>query len=271
VRNESNFTMYVNGLPVSSGNDASILPDTSAPLHVGESDSIYFNGTLDEIKIEKYVHTQDEILANAYPEIRLERIGLLSKIFRITVLVENKQANWYLPPPNISGLANEIVSINLSNMIGMFNPDSVSVYDESNRSLNYNSGGGNVSFIADISAGASKWFIIYAQSGGFFPTRSGAISGSDNISQAVFPPEEVEVASYAKMQMLENSNYTKVRENIGLSRFHLRIIDTLSGNYALDFGDDIPRRGDVIAFQKYVLVQNRTAGINEGVLSVQAW
>jgi hypothetical protein len=73
------------------------------------------------------------------------------------------------------------------------------------------------------------------------------------------------------MKNLNSSNYSAAKQALGIENFRIRVFDTNSSSYAFEFGDEVPRRGDVVAFQRYFLFQNSTGEIREARLTALTW
>ncbi|MCK9409146.1 MAG: choice-of-anchor D domain-containing protein, partial [Bacteroidetes bacterium] len=63
------YTLYINGSPVVSGNDATPIPDVNSDLTIGQAEGFYFNGVMDDIRIWNIARTQSEIDETMYHQL----------------------------------------------------------------------------------------------------------------------------------------------------------------------------------------------------------
>src|SRR3972149_7723905 len=94
---------------------------------------------------------------------------------------------------------------------------------------------------------------------------SAAVAGSDNLTETVMAPGRIDVIQYKKVQFLKSSSYSAVKNSTkARSNFRIIITDTATNATHLDYGDEDPRRGNVVALEKFLLFQNSTGGIRLG-------
>lgn len=67
-----------------------------------------------------------------------------------------------------------------------------------------------------------------------------------------------------------NANYTLLK-NATQSRkdFTITILDVDNNTNFMSFGAELPRRGNVVAFQRYMLYQNSSGFVKKGRFTVQ--
>ncbi|MFY9561698.1 MAG: LamG-like jellyroll fold domain-containing protein [Terriglobales bacterium] len=51
TRSGGAYAIYINGLPVSTATDSTVVPDANAVLQIGGAEGVSFNGSIDEVKI----------------------------------------------------------------------------------------------------------------------------------------------------------------------------------------------------------------------------
>lgn len=200
-----------------------------------------------------------------YPDLDRERIGLHSYAYRLFILLNNTEGN--LISGNVTDLSDEVVEFNLSSIFSGADYNSTAIYYNENP-VPYSRSGDIITFKTDISANQSKFFTIYFDDNSNFTDRSVAISGSNRVGEQIYPVERISLLQYRNLEKLENSNYTAIKNNLG--NLHISIYD-LAGNLFFSFGDSVPRKGNIVALQRYILYQNSTAGVNNGKLVVRVW
>jgi len=200
------------------------------------------------------------------------RLGLAEKMYRIEILVNNTKQNLNDPTQDAVDLSSELITFNYTEygLHGNFN--STIIYDENNNTIPYQRNGDLISFVTSINANESKLFILYFDPSGNFTDFSQSVTGSDNVNETVLQIKQLNIISFRNIQSLNNSNYTKMKESIGLENdFYVKIYDTESNTTFSTFGGVVPDEGTVVALQRYVLYQNRTAGIRRARLIVNVW
>jgi len=263
--------VYVNGQDmhaVSAGPNPTTtqLVGDSSPLLLGRRAAAgqEFNGTLDEVAIYNSTLDDGTIMSHAIPELRLERIGLAAKSKKYGIMVSNNKQYWRDQSVNVTDLVGEVVSADL-NLSGN---ESVQVNDPDGVAQQIGISGTNVTFLANVAANRTLWYYAYVSEGPAPSTTN--ISGTDLITETVIAPEEITILDSSKIQTLMGSNYTAMREGLGISDFRIRLTDMTSLNSS-SFGGDVPRRGDVVAIDRLVIYQNSTGGLRPGRLTVLVW
>ncbi|MBI4896395.1 MAG: hypothetical protein HY832_02505 [Candidatus Aenigmarchaeota archaeon] len=201
----------------------------------------------------------------------LTRIGLRTDAYRFSVLVNNTAS--FVRSGPVLNLSSELVSINLS-AFGFSSADinSTVIYNETNSTVPYQIIATNITFATAITAQQVQWFTIYFDDDSNFTSRSVAVSGVDNLTETLFPIHRISVMQYKKMNDLNATSYTGLRDHIGIgSDFRIRIRDLATNASALTIGNVAPRRTSVTALQRPVLYQNETAGVHGGQLIVEVW
>ena len=238
---------------------------------IGEGGS-YFNGSIDEVAIYNVSLSAADILNHSQYERRLDKIGLKSMAYRFIVKVNNSKALWYNQSANHSTLTNEIVSVNLNNAFSSYNINSTVVYNPDNNTVSYRIDGTNISFVvASLAENATQWYRIYVDDDGIFANLSKPITGTDNMSETIIAPEEIYVLDNQKLAALNASSYNLTKNATGFASFRIRLYDLNSTSNYIQVGDEPPRRGDIVALQRYFLYQNSTGGVRPGRLTIQTW
>ena len=92
------------------------------------------------------------------------------------------------------------------------------------------------------------------------------------MTERPYPIEKISLLQFREIQKLNSSDYTRMKNSIDIENdFHIRIYDINKNQTFLDYGDNPPERGDVVALQRYVIYQNSTADIENGRLTIQVW
>lgn len=190
-----------------------------------------------------------------------DRIGLHTNAYRFLILVNNTGGN----------LIDELVIFNYS-YLGFTNIDyySTTIYNESNEEVQYNVSGDTIKFKINISANQEKWFTVYFDDDSNFTDRSVAISGTDSITERIFPFENISVIQYRKIQLLNASNYSSLKDNLNVSDFRITIYDVKTNETFFDYGGTLVE-ANVVAMKKFILYQNSTASIRGGKLVIKVW
>ncbi|MBI2076721.1 MAG: LamG domain-containing protein [Candidatus Aenigmarchaeota archaeon] len=249
-----------------SGNDLEIgREDAGTP-----AGSSYFNGTIDEVAIYNVSLSASDIL-NLYQQ-SLNRIGLRTDAYRFIVVVNNTSTYLRNTGANVSEIIGELVRINMSTF-GFANIDynSVVIY-RNNTILPYQIDGSNITFNTTVSLNGSVQFTVYFDDDSVFPPQNSTIAGTDNLTEIIQPAEKIPVLQYSKLRHLNETNYTNIKNTAGIeSSFSIKVYDIDDNTTFMDFGGSVPRRGDIVALQRFALFQNSTAGIRNGRLTVQTW
>ncbi len=191
--------------------------------------------------------------------------GLQSDAYRFYILLNNTADN-LINQSSASDLSNELVEFDVS-LLGSFDANSTAIYYNS-LALPYNRSGSMIRFATAIAANQSKLFTVYLDDDSNFTSNAVPVSYSNNVSEKIYPLERVSLLQYRKIEELGNSNYSIISANFG--DFYLTIYDS-SGNKFFGYGGYVPRKGNVISLERYVIYQNSTAGIEFGRMAVQAW
>ena len=194
-----------------------------------------------------------------------DRIGIKTKAYRFYILVNNTDP--------INNLTNELVTFNFTE-IGFEYADynSTMIYNQTNFSIPYQLNNSLVTFRTNLLNSESKLFTIYFDEDSNFTSKSTTILGNYTISKTAFAIEEISILQYNQINKLSNSNYTKMRNSTGVKHdFHIKIYDTIINQTDLDYGKEVPKRGDIIALERYIVFQNSTGGIRNGKLIIQVW
>ncbi|MBI3190092.1 hypothetical protein HYZ41_00135 [archaeon] len=201
----------------------------------------------------------------------LYRMGLTTKANRFEIAVINNASFLINSSHSVANLVNELVSFNYTTM-GLRNIDinSTEIYSGSSE-VQYQIDVDKVTFKTDINANAMKIFQIYFDDDSNFTSRSTSVTGNNNITETIYPIEILKLIQYKQLQALNNSDYATVRDTAGTGEFLLTLTDTTTSETFFTYGAEVPRSGDVVAMQRYVLFQNSTGGIRNGRLLAQAW
>jgi hypothetical protein len=203
----------------------------------------------------------------------VDRIGFFSRAYRFYIAVDNSQTFYLNQSQSVTDLTNELVSFLYSD-IGFTNIDvnSTEIYLDGSR-VPYNINGYNITFRTDIAANTKKIFTVYFDDDSNFTSRSVTINGNNTITETVHFVQPIPVIQYRKLQTINASNYSAVRDSLGIDDFNivLQDIDTNPVSTFFSYGGEVPRSGNVIAMQRNHVYQNSTAGIRNGRLIVKTW
>lgn len=275
--NGTNYTLYVNGSNDNS-NTSTELPNLADAWLIGQrnlagADAEQFNGTIDEVAIYNRSLSASEV--REHYQQGLNRIGLVSPAYRFVVVVNNTKPYLVNTSENASAqaLGGEIVRINMS-AFGFTNIDynSVMVYDANNTPRPYQLGGSNITFNASVAVNESVQFTVYFDDDSVFPPANSTIAGASNLTEIIQPVEKISVLQYSKLRHLNEANYTNIKNTADVERsFSIKVYDIDDNTTFMDFGGSVPRRGDIVALQRFMVFQNSTAGIRNGRLTIQTW
>ena len=205
------------------------------------------------------------------------KIGLSSDIYRFEILVNNSQPYLRNQSASVSDISNELITINFT-QLGYVNIDfnSIIIYNEAGTQIEceVNETSKLAKFNISINANQSKWFTVYFDDNSNFSQSAypdfNVGSPADNLTELFYPIYKIPVIQYRKISALNNSNYTAMKNETDVKYdFNITLKNSTSDWFT--FGEEIPKKGDINSVQKYVLFQNSTAGINEGILRVYAW
>lgn len=200
-------------------------------------------------------------------EWRNESIGIATRAFRFSIIVDNSAAFLNNQSHSVTALDDELVSFNITLPL---DNGSISIYDDEGDYVPYMLQGSNLTFSTEISANSVKNFTVYFDDDSNFTSRSATVTGGNNISETALNPEEITVIQHRKYQILNASIYDDLR-NVStiISDFNIELIDNQTVIFSL--GPETPRAGDVVALEKYVVYQNATGGIRNGKIVVRTW
>lgn len=208
----------------------------------------------------------------------VSRIGLATTVKRFRIYVNNSKPFYINQSHNVTNLdgtefGSEIVRLNLS-QLGFQGHDfnSTAIYNTANVSIPFQRDADNISFTVSINAFSVTYFTVYIDDDSNFTGASSSISGSDTINELAAAPEKVEALQYNKVQRLNVSAYTAVKNSTKVrSNFNIIVKDIVTGAVFIDYGDIVARSSNVVSLEKLVLFQNSTGGIRKGQLLVRTW
>lgn len=179
---------------------------------------------------------------------------IFSKAYHFVILVNNTN----------NTLNNEEVYFNFTEM-GHADCDfnSTAIYDNGTE-LPYQIDNDRVKFLIDIGKNESKYFDVYFDDNSNFTDKSVVLNGVDNLTEKIYPVNEINLVQYKKIQELNSTGYDEMSKNIG-SDFKIMIEDLFS------FGSTVPRKSNVVSLRRYVIYQNKTGSINNGEVIVNVW
>lgn len=202
----------------------------------------------------------------------ISRIGLAKKAKTFRVYINNSKP-WYINQSlNVTDLT-EIVRINLS-LFGLTRHDfnSTSIYSTANASVPYQRDADNISFSVSVNALAVTYVTVYIDDDSNFTGSSSSVSGGDDLNELVMPAENIGILQYNKIQRLNQSSYSFVKNStMSAADFSIRITDYVTGQTFVDYGGIVPRSGNVVSLEKLVFFQNSTGGVRKGRLLVRTW
>ena len=125
-----------------------------------------------------------------------------------------------------------------------------------------------------MSVNETQIFTVHFSEGSVFPPRSRAlIAGNNNtINETVLYLERMPLLQYNKLVHLNQSNYTKVKDSSDIENdFNLLLEDADTNVTLVQFGKDVPKRGNVVALRRFALFQNATGAVRNGRLTIRVW
>lgn len=266
--------LFYNGTAVNNSVNISTVGDirNNEPVRVGRLGSgQYFNGSIDEVIIFNRTLSESEIYTHWAYENLLDRLGLMTKVYRFYVYVNNTDEFWYNSSVAPRNIANELIRINYTDLGLGASVSSTSIYDSNGLWTAYEINGTVVTFGTNIQPNADKTFTIYVDDDENFREQTTSITGTDNLSEVIIM-QTIPLVQYKKITFLNNSNYTRVKNATQLPRdFSLRLVNENTSVVELNFGPPPPPSGNVVAFRRFTLYQNSTGGIRKGRLTVQVW
>ncbi|KHO48148.1 MAG: hypothetical protein QT00_C0001G0161 [archaeon GW2011_AR5] len=268
----TNSIIYINGVL-----DTSIASLASTPASItignyGGGGDYRFNGSIDEVVIYNRSLGSDEVYNLWAYENLLDRIGLSTRAYRFSVLVNNSQSYWKNQSLPVETISNELVKVNFTELGYGAKIPSVAVYEANGSRVGYEINGNIVTFRTAISANSAKNFTVYFDDDSTFPDQTQSITGVDNLSEVMEPVQPVQIIQNRKMGALENANYTRIKNSTGLPRdFGIRMNDVDASSSVLSFGPPVPPSGNVISFRRFALYQNATGAVRKARITIQVW
>ena len=122
-----------------------------------------------------------------------------------------------------------------------------------------------VSWASPVSSGTNI-FMVWFDDDSSFPDRSTGISGSDNLTQTVWRPEQVWVVQHNALQSLSAVSYSSAKEAYN---FRIRLIE--GNTTAFSFGQVPTPSQNIIVASKPVLYQRSNADIGLAQMVVEVW
>ncbi|MBI2579542.1 MAG: hypothetical protein HYW27_01435 [Candidatus Aenigmarchaeota archaeon] len=204
-------------------------------------------------------------------ESEVRRLGFHTRAYRMLIVINNTQPfliNRSATPANV---ASELVTFNYSELgFQSIDINSTTVYDENNNSLAYQISTTNITFALPVNSSQVRYVNVYFDDDSNFSSRSVSVSGTDNLTETIFFPEKLELMQFRQLQRFMNANYTLVRNATSFRRdFSIKLLDIESGTNFVSFGGELPRKGNVVAMQRYLLYQNSSGFVKRGRLTVQ--
>lgn len=274
VYDGTNMKIYLNGGEDASTTQTGAIVGTTLPIilgaHSGASPE-YLNGSIDEVAIYNRSLSASEVEEHFHRG--LKRIGLQSTAYRFIVVVNNT-ARFYNDGSTVRALTNESVLLNFSSIFPETDINSVIIYNQTGGIIDHYVHGMNVSFTTNISANEVQTFTVYFSKGSVFPPRSkNLIIGNNNtINETIFYLEKIPVLQYNKLVHLNQSNYTRIRNTSDIENdFNILLEDADTNATLIQFGKEVPKRGNVVALRRFALFQNATAAIRNGRLTIKVW
>ncbi|MBI4018101.1 MAG: LamG domain-containing protein [Candidatus Aenigmarchaeota archaeon] len=274
----TSLNIYVNG--VLENRNVSSVPssvlDSSVATTIGGRGGAaesFFNGTIDEVRLTNRSLNTTEIQEHHEFGKKLRRLGLSTRAYKMTVLINNTAAFLRNTSDPVARITNELVTFNISSFIENYDLNSVAVYDDYNRSVTYQRSGQNFSFVVEVNASQERFYTVYFDDDSRrFLEPGNTVSGVDNLTETVFTPERMTLVQYDKLAQLNLTNMTHVKEGTRMEgSFRIKITDLDTNSSSIDVGETLPKTGNVVSLQRFVVFQNSTAGIRRGKMIVQVW
>ncbi len=207
-----------------------------------------------------------------FGEKNISRVGIGTAAYRITVVVNNTQTFLINQTGPLVNLVNEKIVINFTSLgFPGININSTAIYDQNGTMQPYNIDADSAVFRTDINASNSKIFTVYFDDDSNFTSSSSAVSGVNNLSEKILMLQEIPVVQFKKILQLNETVYDHTVNITGIKNFKLTLLDVKTQLEFFAYGGLSPSKGNIISFQRYVLYQNSTAGVNKGRLRVQVW
>ncbi|GEM_PF-3138796 len=126
--------------------------------------------------------------------------------------------------------------------------------------------GGNFRFNTDVPP-SDKTVSVWFDDDSNFPTKSSTVPNiADAFNSTLLQVERIRVVSYARLQALNATPYSSVREDFN---FRISLVDRNGIDY-YSYGE-IPPEGNVIALQRPAVFQTQGAVYVKGYLIAQVW
>lgn len=199
------------------------------------------------------------------------KLGLKTDIYRFYVIVNNSGSYWIDQSKTVADLTDEIVNINFSDYGLRKDINSTIIYAEDGTIVNYEiTSADNISFLVSINTNTVKTYTIYFDDDSNFTSRSVSISGTNNLTEKVMQTEKINAIQFKSLQQLNSTDYVTLKNNLGVKNdFRIKLVDNSTNIF--EYGANVPRSGDVVALQRYVIYQNSTGNINSGRIIVQTF
>jgi hypothetical protein len=192
-----------------------------------------------------------------------KKIGLQTDAYRFFILVNNTLAG---------NIASELISFNYSDL-GFSNIDysSTSIYDESSNTVAYQISGSNITFNTTMLSSQVKWFTVYFDDDSNFTSMSSSVSGTNNLTETLYPVQEISLLQYRKIMKLNGTDYEKMKNSTSMNAgFRITLLNEANSTI-FDYGGTLPKSSTIISLKRRVLMQNSTAGIRYGSILVRIW
>ena len=273
---EQLLRIYVDGVLRNSTNDTGTgAPISADQLFIGGRDRATantFNGTIDEVYLYNRTLNETEVREHFEFGKKLRRLGLNTKAYKFYILINNTAGFLRNQSDPVRNITNEVVRFNISHYIDA-DLNSVVVYDDFNRSVTYERAGSNFSFIVNVNASQARWYTVYADDDSArFIGPTNTVSGVDNLTETVYVPEKINVIQYDKIAQVNVTNASHIKSGMGFeSMFRISLQDLDTNVTVFDYGEIVPKTGNVVSLQRFVLFQNATGGIRKGKMIVKVW
>jgi hypothetical protein len=212
----------------------------------------------DEAKLMKLKAAAQVLLSGEFDVNISQRPDLFGDIRSFYVLVNNTKQN-YLTGEDAIDLEAELVVINFSTLGFDYNINSTYIDN-----ILYEIVADTVRFNISLNANESKWVRIYFDETNF-TSRTKTVAGVNNLTERIYPVYSFPVVKWNKLLILNQTDYTEMKKFVGFD-FNL----TVYGAEIFSYGSSA-KKGDVVALEKPVLVQNSSGSITDGRVVVQVW
>ncbi len=231
-----------------------------------------FNGSIDQVFVYNRSISSEEIYRIYAHESLLKRIGFYSKAYRMKIRVNNTQTHQRNQSAPLGDIASELVVFNYTTFGIVPDVGSTKVYDANDNLVDYSISGNEIRFNFTISENDSKDFTVYFDEDSSFAEQSSSVTGVDNVTDKIYPIDEISIVQFNKFNYLRNANYTLIKNATGLPQdFRISLTDSQTSSLIFEFGPTPPPSGNIVAFRKFVLYQNATASVRKGSITFQVW